>query len=40
MENKYDKVIGYSPLEDVDEEKMLQIIKVNKKINRTTGSPI
>lgn len=32
MESNYDSVIGYSPLEDVDEEKMLQVIKVNRKI--------
>jgi ubiquinone/menaquinone biosynthesis C-methylase UbiE len=28
----YDKTIGYSPLEDVDEVKMLQVIRVNKRI--------
>ena len=32
MKNHYDKTIGYSPLEDVDEKKMLQVIKVNKRI--------
>jgi SAM-dependent methyltransferase len=32
MDNTYDKTIGYSPLEDVDEEKMLQVVKVNKRI--------
>jgi ubiquinone/menaquinone biosynthesis C-methylase UbiE len=30
--NSYDKTIGYSPLEDVDEVKMLQVIRVNKRI--------
>lgn len=39
MENNYDRVIGYSPLEDVDEEKMLQVIKVNKKIIEKYYSP-
>jgi len=32
MKNSYSKEIGYSPLEFVDQEKMLQVIRVNKKI--------
>ena len=32
MGNKYDKTIGYSPLEDLDEEKMRRTIKINKRI--------
>jgi SAM-dependent methyltransferase len=32
MMRSYDKTIGYSPLEDVDEKKMLEVIRVNKKI--------
>jgi ubiquinone/menaquinone biosynthesis C-methylase UbiE len=32
MMRSYDKTIGYSPLEDVDEKKMLQVIRVNKRI--------
>jgi len=32
MKKGYDKTIGYSPLEDVDENKLWQLIKINKKI--------
>jgi ubiquinone/menaquinone biosynthesis C-methylase UbiE len=32
MRNRYSRTIGYSPLEDVDAEKMFQVIKINKKI--------
>lgn len=32
MNSSYDKTVGYSSLEDVDEEKMLQVIRVNKRI--------
>jgi 2-polyprenyl-3-methyl-5-hydroxy-6-metoxy-1,4-benzoquinol methylase len=32
MQNSYDKKVGYSPLENVDQEKMLQVIRVNRKI--------
>lgn len=32
MNNKYNKTIGYSPLEDVDRDKMRQVILVNKTI--------
>jgi SAM-dependent methyltransferase len=39
MSKKYDRIIGYSPLEDVDEEKMLQVIKVNKGIIEKYYSP-
>lgn len=39
MSKKYDKTIGYSPLEDVDEEKMLQVIRVNKRIIEKYYSP-
>jgi len=32
MENKYNKTIGYSPLKDVNREKMRQVIHINKKV--------
>jgi SAM-dependent methyltransferase len=30
--NRYDRTIGYSPLENVDQAKMLQVVRVNKRI--------
>lgn len=39
MKGLYSKTIGYSPLEDVDEQKMLDVIKVNKKIIAGYYSP-
>ena len=39
MSKEYDRTIGYSPLEHVDEEKMLQVVKVNKKIIESYYSP-
>lgn len=32
MEKRYSKTIGYSPLELVDQDKLLQVIRVNKRI--------
>jgi SAM-dependent methyltransferase len=39
MGNQYNQTIGYSPLEDVDEDKLLQLIKVNRKIIERFYSP-
>jgi SAM-dependent methyltransferase len=39
MGKQYDQTIGYSPLEDVDEEKLLQLIMVNRKIIQVFYTP-
>lgn len=39
MCNLYDPTIGYSPLKDVDEAKLLQLIRLNKKIIDTFYVP-